>query len=171
MTQREFLNTINPIKDKLYRFSKRIVGISEEAEDIVQEVIIKLWETRDKIHTYKNVEAFAVTVTKNRSLDRLRSKQFQSVSLTYESMNNADTSLQRKIETNNDIENIQEIIERLPDKQKMVFHLRDVEGYDFEEIEEMLEMNPNAVRTNLSRARKTIRDTLREYHYYGLEKN
>ncbi len=171
MTQKEFLDIINPIKDKLYRFSKRIVGISEEAEDIVQEVIIKLWETREKMHTYKNIEAFAVTVTKNRSLDRLRSKQFQNVSLTYESMNNADTSLQKKIETNNDIENIQLIIEGLPEKQKLVFHLRDVEGYDFEEIEEMLEMNPNAVRTNLSRARKTIRDTLREYHYYGLEKN
>ena len=72
MEQKEFLATVLPYKDKLYRLAKRLLVSSEEAEDAVQEVLLKLWKGKDRISNYKNPEAFAVTMIKNYCLDRLK---------------------------------------------------------------------------------------------------
>ena len=75
MKQKEFLSTVLPFKDKLYRLAKRLLVSSDEAEDAVQEIFLKLWNGKEKIGKYKNPEAFAMTMTKNYCLDRLKSKQ------------------------------------------------------------------------------------------------
>ncbi|UCD62420.1 MAG: sigma-70 family RNA polymerase sigma factor [Flavobacteriaceae bacterium] len=168
MTQSEFLNVVMPFKDKLYRLSKRLLISSEEAEDATQEVLMKLWSKNSNIANYKNVEAFAMTMTKNFCLDRLKSKQSSNLKLVHSNYEDGNTSLQKQMEARDSISWVEKIMEELPEQQKLVLQLRDVEEYDFKEIADLLEMQPTAVRVALSRARKTVREKLMQKHSYGI---
>lgn len=168
MKQAEFLHTVMPFKDKLFRLAKRLLVSTEEAEDAIQEVLLKLWANKGKIDTYRSVEAFAVTATKNYCLDRLRSKQAGNLKLVHSNYTDENTSLQREVEARDSVSLMQKIMKGLPEQQKIILQLRDVEQYEFEEISEMLDMNPTAVRVALSRARKTVREELIKTHNYGV---
>ncbi|MFT6795885.1 MAG: RNA polymerase sigma factor (sigma-70 family) [Maribacter sp.] len=168
MKQSEFLNVVMPFKDKLYRLAKRLLVSSEEAEDATQEILMKLWSKKNKIEGYKSVEAFAMTMTKNFCLDRLKSKQANNLKLVHSNYSDDNSSLQRQVEARDSIDWVQRIMEELPEQQKLVVQLRDVEQYEYEEIEALLDMKPTAIRVALSRARKTIREKLTEKHSYGI---
>ncbi len=168
MHQSEFLNVVMPFKDKLYRMAKRLLVSREEAEDATQEILLKLWSKNDSIGTYKNVEAFAMTMTKNFCLDRLKSKQAGNLKLVHSNYQEKGSLLDKQIEAKDSINWVQKIMEELPEQQKLVLQLRDVEEYDFDEIGEMLDMQPTAIRVALSRARKTIREKLAQKHSYGV---
>ncbi|MEM0932420.1 MAG: RNA polymerase sigma factor [Bacteroidota bacterium] len=168
MRQNDFLNTVMPFKDKLYRLAKRLLVSKEEAEDATQEVLLKLWSKNENIAEYKNIEAFAMTMTKNFCLDRLKSKQAGNLKLVHSNYRDEHTSLQRQLEAEDSVRWMERIMESLPAQQKMVLQLRDVEQYEFEEICDLLDMKPTAVRVTLSRARKTVREELAKKHNYGI---
>lgn len=168
MTQTEFIKVVMPFKDKLYRMAKRLLISSEEAEDATQEILLKLWSKKKAMHSYKNVEAFAMTMTKNFCLDRLKSKQSQHLKLVHSNYEDGASSLQKQVEARDSVSLVEKIMEDLPEQQKMVLQLRDVEEYDYEEIADLLEMKPTAVRVTLSRARKTVREKLLQQHRYGI---
>ncbi len=168
MLQSEFIQVISPFKDKLYRMAKRLLVSSEEAEDAIQEVLLKLWSRNEKIKDYKNVEAFAMTMTKNFCLDQLKSRHAQNLKLVHSNFSNDGESLQEHVEVNDSVDWVERIMEELPDQQKMIIQLRDVEEYDFDEIAELMEMSPTAVRVALSRARKKVREELIKTHQYGI---
>ena len=168
MKQSEFLNMVMPFKDKVFRFSKRLLVSTEEAEDATQELFLKLWKNREKISSYKNVEAFAMTMTKNYCFDRLKSKQASNLTLIHSNYQEKETSLDKKLEYRDSVNQVHLLIESLPEQQKVIIQLRDIEQYDFEEICKMVDMKPTAVRVALSRARKTIREELIKKHNYGV---
>ncbi len=168
MTQTEFIKVVMPFKDKLYRMAKRLLISSEEAEDATQEILLKLWSKKKAMQSYKNVEAFAMTMTKNFCLDRLKSKQSQHLKLVHSNYEDGASSLQKQVEARDSVSLVEKIMEDLPEQQKMVLQLRDVEEYDYEEIADLLEMKPTAVRVTLSRARKTVREKLLQQHRYGI---
>lgn len=168
MTQVEFLDVVMPFKDKLYRLAKRLLVSTEEAEDATQEVLMKLWSKHDDMHKYRNVEAFAMTMTKNFCLDRLKSKQASNLKLVHSNYTEKSRGLQEQIEIRDSRSWVERIMEELPEQQKLVMQLRDVEEYEYDEIAELLEMNPNTVRVSLSRARKTVREKLMQKHSYGI---
>lgn len=169
MTQNEFLNIVMPFKDKVFRLAKRLLVSTEEAEDATQEVIIKLWNNKKKIGEYRNVEAFSMTMTKNYCLDKLKSKQAQNLKIVHNNYEDTQTTLQKQVELNDSVNWVSKIIEELPEQQKIIIQLRDIEEYDYDEIAKMLNMNNTAVRVNLSRARKTIREKLTNTHNYGIK--
>lgn len=169
MTQKEFLNIVMPFKDKVFRLAKRLLISTEEAEDATQEVLMKLWNNKEKIEDYKNVEAFSMTMTKNFCFDKLKSKQSQNLKIVHSNYEDNNTSLQKQVELNDSVHWVSRIIEDLPEQQRMVIQLRDIEEYDLDEIAQMLDMNNTAVRANLSRARKTIREKLTNTHSYGIK--
>ena len=168
MKQTEFINAVMPFKDKLYRLAKRLLVSKEEAEDATQEILLKLWSKKNAMDSYNNVEAFAMTMTKNFCLDRLKSKQAGNLKLVHSNYGDDNTSLQREVEARDSINWVQRIMEELPEQQKMVLQLRDVEQYEYHEIEALLDMKPTAIRVALSRARKTVREKLIEKHSYGI---
>jgi RNA polymerase sigma factor (sigma-70 family) len=168
MNQSDFLKSVLPFKDKVFRLAKRLLVSTEEAEDATQELYFKLWKNRTKIAEYKNVEAFAMTMTKNYCFDRLKSKQASNLTLVHSNYKEKDTSLDKKMEYRDSVSQVHRLIEKLPEQQKLVIQLRDVEEYDFEEIGKMLDLKPTAVRVALSRARKTIREELIKQHNYGI---
>jgi len=169
MTQLEFLNIVTPFKDKVFRLAKRLLVSREEAEDATQEVLIKLWKNKTKIKDYKNVEAFSMTMTKNFCFDKLKSKQAQNLKIVHSNYQDHSVSLQKEVELNDSLDWVGKIIETLPEQQKMIVQLRDIEQYDFKEIAQMLDINETAIRVALSRARKTIREKLTKTHNYGVK--
>ena len=169
MTQTEFLNIVMPFKDKVFRLAKRLLVSTEEAEDATQEVLIKLWNNQSKFEEFKNVEAFSMTMTKNYCLDKLKSKQAQNLKIVHSNYQDHNISLQKDIENKDSLDWVGRIIADLPEQQKMVIQLRDIEQYELDEISDMLDMNNTAVRVALSRARKTIRAKLTNTHSYGIK--
>lgn len=169
MKASNFLETVMPFKDKMYRLAKRLLVSNEEAEDATQEILLKLWKGNDKINTYKSVEAMAMTMTKNYCLDRLKSKQAGHLTLVHSNYRDESESLQKRVENIDSLEWMQRILKQLPEQQRIILQLRDIEQYDLEEIAEMMEMNNNAVRTALSRARKAVRESLIQTHNYGIK--
>jgi RNA polymerase sigma factor (sigma-70 family) len=171
MTPQEFKILVFPLKNKLYRFSKRILDDPEEAKDIIQEVFIKLWKKGDDIKEYRSIEALAMVTTRNLCLDKLKAKKYPSESID-NIRNEVETAgYEEKPDLSDLIRKIHLIIKTLPELQRSVIQLRDIEGYDFDEISGILDMNENAVRVNLSRARKKIREILVNNKFYEYQRN
>jgi RNA polymerase sigma-70 factor (ECF subfamily) len=167
MTPETFKIEVLPIKDRLFRFAKRIINNLPEAEDIVQEVFIRLWKKRDHLIEYRSVEALAMIITKNLCYDYLKSKKRLTDELTNLNDRGAEFAVELQTEFTDSHNLIKELINRLPYKQRMIIQLRDIEGFEFEEIAEITGTNSNAIRVNLSRARKTIRESIIKKHNYG----
>ena len=158
MSQERFKAEILPIRERLFHIAQRILVEEQEAEDAVQEVLLKLWHTRDSLGNYDSPAAFATTVIKNHCLDRLKVKNRQE-SLNdayYERAGNDNPYLQ--LERKNTTEILQKIIENLPPLQQAIIRMKDMEEYEVEEIAEITGTNIDAVRVNLSRARKKVRE-------------
>ena len=158
MSQERFKAEILPIRERLFHIAQRILVEEQEAEDAVQEVLLKLWHTRDSLGNYDSPAAFATTVTKNLCLDRLKVKN-RNESLDeayYERAGNDNPYLQ--LERKNTTEVLQKIIENLPPLQQAIIRMKDMEDYEVEEIAQITGTNVDAVRVNLSRARKKVRE-------------
>src|SRR5690606_12763574 len=151
MEKTEFIALVMPFKDKLYRLAKRILVSSDEADDAVQEVFLKLWNGRESIENYRNPEAFAITMTKNYCLDRLKSKQASNLKIVHSNYQTSE-NIEKNIEANNGVELVFRIMETLPEQQRIVLQLRDVEQFEFSEIAKMMDSNETAIRVALSRA-------------------
>ncbi|PKP52169.1 MAG: RNA polymerase subunit sigma-24 [Bacteroidetes bacterium HGW-Bacteroidetes-1] len=156
-------------KDKLYRFALRMLGDCEEASDAVQETYIKLWKMFAQQNSHSNIEALAMTITKNYCLDQLKSKLWQSERLEMNSlqqMQSGNGNGESLLELKDAYDTMKQFIGVLPKQQQMVIHLRDVEQLELNEIASITGLNENAVRVNLSRARKTVRQLLTNHYNY-----
>lgn len=168
MNQIEFMQLVNPFKDKLFRVAKRLLVSTEEAEDATQEVLIKLWNKNERLDEYKSIEALAMTMTKNYCFDQLKSKRASNLKIVYNNFTDNGASLQQKVEDTDTWIWVERIIDNLPKQQKLIIQMRDIEEMEFEEISKVLEMNEQAIRTALSRARKVIRENMIKTHHYGI---
>ena len=168
MNQNEFMQLVNPFKDKLYRVAKRLLVSTEEAEDAIQEVLVKLWNRNKTLDEYKSVEAVAMTMTKNYCLDQLKSKRAGNMKIVHNNFTDREAGLQQKLEDNDTWSWVEKIINNLPEQQKLIVQMRDIEEMEFKEMSDVLEMNEQAIRTALSRARKTIREKMIKTHDYGI---
>ena len=169
MSEIEFLKIITPFKDKMFRIARRLLVSTEEAEDALQDIIFKLWSNRDKLINYKNPEAYAITMIKNRCFDQLKSKNTQNLKIEHSNYEDPSRSLQEFLEVNDSLRWVELHMNALPRNQKLILQLRDVECFEFSEIADILDMNETAIRVSLSRARKIIREKLTKTHNYGIK--
>jgi RNA polymerase sigma factor (sigma-70 family) len=170
MNLEAFENRVLSVKNKLFRFAFRFLGNEEEAKDIVQEVFIRVWNGRDQMDQVQNWEAWCMRITKNLSLDRIRvltRKQTQPIEERHHIHHKALTP-HESTEVNESMQKITQMIAALPEKQRQVIHLRDVEGYSYQEICEILELDMNQVKVNLFRARNAVREKMTKIDAYGL---
>ena len=168
MNQKEFLDKVLPFKDKVYRLAKRLLVSSDEAEDATQELYLKLWKNKTKIESYDNVEAYAMMMIKNYCLDQLKSKRASNLKLVHSNYADENSSLQNQVEVEDSTDILKKMIDELPEKQKMIIQLRDIENYEYHEIGKVLDMEPTAIRVALSRARKTLRLQFIKQQNYGI---
>jgi RNA polymerase sigma-70 factor (ECF subfamily) len=162
MTQETFRNTVFILRDEMFRFAKRFVMSSDEAEDVVQDLMIKFWQKKEELSTLGNLKSYALKAVRNECLNRLK---HHDVKVGF-----ADLQLHRSelysMEVNNLKEHIINFINHLPEKQKMVIHLKDVEEYEVSEISEIMEIEENAVRVNLMRARQKVKEQISQLMSY-----
>jgi RNA polymerase sigma-70 factor (ECF subfamily) len=165
-----FQNRVLPVKNKLFRFALRMLGNEDEAKDVLQEVFIRLWNGREQLAGIQNMEAWSMRITKNLSLDRLRTLQRRGTYAIEKGVNvkHTDVTPDVKTELVESMENVSQLIAALPEKQRMIIHLRDVEGYSYNEICDILELDMNQVKVNLFRARNAVREKLMKINAYGL---
>ena len=164
MELQEFEDRVIVIRDKLFRFANRLLGNQPEAEDAMQDILVKLWLMKERLPGYRNVEALAMTMTRNLCLDRIRQRK-PSDPMPNGLIQQQHLEPDRYVEGKDLQKQIARCIARLPEIQQTVIHLRDVEGYSFEEMETLLDMSRNALRVNLSRARKRVRDEMTELEH------
>lgn len=169
MTQKEFVTLTHPFRDKIFRLAKRLLVSTEEAQDAAQEILLKLWDKKNGLAAYRSVEALAMTMTKNYCLDQLKSKRASNLSLVHSNYNDREAGLQQRLEDQDSLRWVEKCMNELPETQKLILQLREIEGYEFEEIGQILEMNETAVRVALSRARKTIREKMIQTNHYGTQ--
>ncbi len=170
MNLQEFKEKVLPAKDKLHRLAFRLLKSPEEAQDSVQDAFLKLWDMRADLGNYRSVEALAMTITKNLCLDKLKAKRNQNLTLDNHShhMISDARSPDHRAELNNSAQIVAQAMETLPDQQKMILQFRDIEEMDFAEIAEIMDLEINNIRVNLSRARKKIREILHKAYNYGI---
>ena len=169
MNQNEFVQLTTPFKDKVFRLAKRLLTSTEEAEDATQEVLVKLWSKNGSLNTFNSVEAFAMTLTKNYCLDQLKSKRAGNLKIVNINFIDRTPSVDKKVEDSDSLNWVEKIINQLPEQQRILIQMRDIEQYEFAEIAKITEMNEIAVRVALSRARKTIRESMTKTHNYGIK--
>lgn len=165
MTKQEFVNLVMPVKDRLFRMARRMLN-ETEAEDIVQDVFVKLWAKKSEISKYRNLEAFAMVITRNLCLDKIKSKAYQTGELATWNEPIDNKSPEKLAELKNDVDLVHLAIASLPEQQRMIIQLRDVEEMEYDEIGEVMKMSMNALRVNLSRARKAVREQVKKIHNY-----
>ena len=159
MDPESFKEAYLPYHPKLYRIAFAMLGNNADAEDILQETYLKLWNMREQLPGVRNAEAFAVTMTQNLCLDLLRSPGADKHSVREENIAFAsDMPPDGGYQQRNELELVKRLIEALPEQQKMILRLRGIEGLALEEIERITGLSAANVRTTLSRARKTIRE-------------
>ena len=154
-----FKQLLLPLYPRLQRVALRMLGNVEDAEDMVQEVYMKLWSKREELPDVQNMEAYCVALTKNMCIDRLRLAEVDRVDVDDVPLSLAAADdVASLLERQDAVEQVKLIIETLPEKQQQVVTLRDIRDCTFEEIEEQTRLTAVNVRALLSRARKTIRE-------------
>lgn len=163
MESKEFKKRILPIGQNLYRFASGILKDTHEAEDVVQDIFLKLWNMRDRMEEIKNINAFAYKMTRNICLDKLKGQRMRYYDPAVKGIPEpevTDPNPESLAEMKDSAERIKNLISNLPEQQKSIIHMRDVDGYSYEEISEIMNMEINAIRVTLSRARRSVRESL-----------
>lgn len=143
-------------KNPMYRLALRITANSQEAEDVVQDVIIKLWKMQDRLEEIENLEAFVMRTTRNLALDRQRMKVNQTENLDGIDLPSS-SSVEQSMEHEERIQSIRDAMLQLPEKQRTAMQLRDFEGYNYKEIADMMQITEDQVKISIFRARQFIK--------------
>ncbi|MEM1216705.1 MAG: RNA polymerase sigma factor [Bacteroidota bacterium] len=165
MSWMEFKQHIWPLKDRLYRLALRLVNDRAEAEDVVQEVMIKLWRQGTDLAVIRNLEAWCLKLTKNQALDKLKGgyrKRKTNLTLVSDHQSPSPNPAQQA-ETSDTLSHVHALLQQLPEQHRATLQLRDIEGLSYQEISEALDMTLPQVKTNLFRARKALREQLLRY--------
>lgn len=171
MKKISFQNDVLPLKNKLFRLALRITLNREEAEDVVQDTMIKVWNARDRWHELDSIEAYSLTIARNLSLDRIKKMDNQNDSLEEQATERLDetssTPSERMIQKDK-LNIVRNIINELPEKQRSCLQLRDIEGKSYKEIADILSITEDQVKVNIFRARQTVKQRFQQFDSYGL---
>lgn len=165
-----FRDDVLPLKNKLYRLALRITANSSEAEDIVQETLIKVWNRREEWERINSIEAFSLTICRNMALDRIARKDTANKSLDEAETMTPDTAatpLQTLTQADKE-EWVMRLFNQLPERLRSVMQLRDIEGKSYKEIAQVLGISEDQVKVSLFRARQRIRQQFDKIDKYGL---
>lgn len=165
-----FRNDVLPLKGILYRLALRITLNAAEAEDIVQDTLIKVWNRRDSWQELESIEAFSLTICRNLALDRIRKQDNRNLALDdapAETPDNSKSPYERAA-LRDRVDMIRGVVDSLPEKQRSCMQLRDFEGKAYKDIAATLGISEEQVKVNIFRARQTVKKRIKEIDDYGL---
>lgn len=170
MQEISFRNDILPLKDKLFRLALRITLDRAEAEDVVQDTMIRVWNKREIWSQFDSIEAYCFTVARNLAIDRSQKRDAQTLELTpgLEPTEEQTSRPDEQLFHQERMGIIHRLMNELPEKQRMIMQLRDIEGESYKEIAKLLQLTEEQVKVNLFRARQKVKQRYTEWDEYGL---
>ena len=169
MKKLSFRDDVLPLKNKIFRLALRVTLNRAEAEDIVQDVLIRVWNRRDELGDVESIEAYSLTVCRNLSLDRAEKKENSNMALDEVPQPlSADALPDQLLIQRERLQMVERLFNTLPPPQRMVMQLRDVEGKSYKEVAEITGQSEEQVKVNLFRARRSIRLQIEKIEAYGL---
>lgn len=168
MNTSDFKTKILPLADRLYPMVARILGNEENARDAVQVIMMKLWDNRRKLGNHANPTGYVFLTGRNYCLDLLRKKspKMDDLELKINYLSSGNT-VEEELEQKELNKLVTTIIETLPEQQREVIILRELDGLEFKEIAELTDLKVEHIRVLLSRARKTVGIKLNKIYNYG----
>lgn len=164
MTQEEFKAKFLPLSDGLFRIAFHYLEDSSDAQDAVQDVFIKLWNSRDTLDKVNNPEAYSYTLVKNICIDRLRKKSKTTARDDELEERCGDDPPDKTCADRETLRRTLQCIDSLPEKQREIVRLRIFEELEYDEIARRLGISEINTRVQLSLARKTLKSKIREQH-------
>jgi RNA polymerase sigma-70 factor (ECF subfamily) len=173
MTAQEFNEKVIPLNKQLFRYSYRYLENQDDAKDAVQEVFVKLWNLRTDLAKVNSIEAFAMRIMRNYCLDRIKLRKTVSLDVKEYFRNRISEDLQpdRHLEVKDSVSVVRRVISEMPEPQRTVVTMRDLEGFSNEEVADTLKIADGTVRVILSRGRSKIREVLAKRYGYENERN
>lgn len=161
------IHEVMKYKDKLYRFALKFLGNDLDAEDVVQEVLVKVWQKSDQLEEIENKQAWCMTVTRNLSIDKIRARKATIAGSVddYHFISDSSPTPDVITEDRENLSIVMKTLNGLPEHQKEIIHLRDVEGYTYKEIADITGYSEDQVKVNLFRARQKLKHELRNFTY------
>lgn len=174
MKEISFRTNVLPLKDELFRLALRITLNRADAEDIVQETMLKVWNRRDSWDELESIEAYCLAICRNMALDKMKRADSQQASLDDDeghhdhedrswSANPEEMAVQR-----DRVEQVKRLLDQLPEKQRTCMQLRDMEGKAYKEIAQVMGITEQQVKVNIFRARQTIKEKFQQLEQHGL---
>lgn len=166
----DFRYDLLPLKNKLFRLALRITLDSAEAEDVTSDTLIKVWNKREELRGVESIEAYCMTVCRNLALDRHEKKEAQNLSLEVNEIDAADNSFtpDEQLERDEKLRKVHELFNQLPERQRTIMQLRDIEEKSYREIATIMGVSEEVVKVTLFRARQAIRKQYDKIENYGL---
>jgi RNA polymerase sigma-70 factor (ECF subfamily) len=156
-----FKERILPMKDKLFRFAFRLLQNVQEAEDTIQDVMAGIWMKRDEWGQWKSLEAYCMTATRNNCVDRMRKRRIrQEREEKALDVVSPGQDPQERMMSKEMVYRIRKCMTNLPENQQLVIQLREIEGFSYNEIAEVLDMSMEQVKINLFRGRNAIKKSI-----------
>lgn len=162
MKEIDFQHDLLPLKNKLYRLAQRITLDPLEAEDVVEDTLVKVWEQRHSLGHIDNLGAYCITICRNLSLDRAARKEAKNESLStthYEAVDDTDLP-DAALERCERVQLVRDCLARLPEKMRTALHLRDIEGYSYQQVAEAMQIGESDVKVCIHRARQSLKRLL-----------
>lgn len=158
-----FRTTVMPLSDRLFRLALRITMNRAEAEDVVQDTLLRVWELRSEWGQINNLEAFAIATCRNRALDVVKrvGRNAASLDVVDDRRHEAADSGLKSLEAREQLSLIRRLMDGLPEVQRTIMLLRDIEGKTYQEIAQVLDVSETQVKVYLHRARTKIREGLK----------
>lgn len=170
MKEIDFQQDLLPLKDKIFRTSLRITLNRQEAEDLTQDTLIKLWTMRTELEEVASLEAFSLTMARNMALDRIARRENATLSVEAEEAEAPDNarSPEEQLELDDRLRRVHQLINALPERLRTALQLRDIEGMTYHEAAEVMGVTEEAFKVTLHRARKALRTSYEKIENYGL---
>ena len=151
MERQEFEIWIGRIRHQLLAEATRLLGDADDAQDAVQETVLKLWSIRSRIEEYHSIDGLAVVIVRRLSLNRMR----RAATIAMPDLSDERTP-ETELISAEESKRLEELLLSLPDMQQAVLRMKHIDGLEVSEIARMTGATPEAVRQNLSRARRNI---------------
>ena len=165
MNEEPLILTFTKLRKGFLRLASRFLPNEEDASDALQDAFCRLWPKRNQIHSSQEAEALAVTTIRNLCIDQIRKEKMDVVELDAERDSKPSETIEERLAKEELFLEVEEIINRqLSPMQRQILREKEYEGKSIEEIADGLQMQPTAVRMQLSRARKTIRECYQKRH-------
>ncbi len=160
MSNDEFKKRFLSFHSLIYRISYSIIGNKDDADDVSQDVFIRLWEQRNNLDTVRNDRAFVVTITKNLSIDLLRNNHRNATSVIENKDMASEQREEERIDARDELSNVMKCMNTLPEMQQEVIRLRHFADMSIAEIAEITQQTETNIRQLLSRARRAMKEKL-----------